>query len=82
MPDKQQHTAFQIHEKMLLRYDDGLPHKHNRSHILSYRKHCRSHPSIRLDETLQLSDNHESTGTILERNLRKLRKRFDKGRYH
>ena len=53
MPDKQQHTAFSVHERMLLRYDDGLHHKHDKSHVLPYRKHCRSHPVIKLNGLIQ-----------------------------
>jgi hypothetical protein len=82
MTDKQQHTAFSIHERMLLRYDDGLHHKHDKSHVLPYRKHCRSHPVIKLNRLIQAKDINESTGIIQIRNLQKIRKRFDKGRYH
>lgn len=82
MPDKQQHTAVLIHEKMLLRYDDGLRHKHSKLHVLSYRKHCRSHPGQKISNTIELKNSHKSTGIIHERNLQKLRKRFDKGHYH
>lgn len=82
MPDKQQHTAVRIHEKMLLRYDDGLLHKHSKPHVLSYRKHCRSHPCLKGNGAIQSNDIYESTGTIHQRNLQKLRKRFDKGHYH
>jgi hypothetical protein len=83
MSEKQQHTAASMRETMLHRYDDGRHHKHDKCH-LPYRQHCRSHPigvpdGIKLDEEKILS---ESTGHIRERNLQKIRKRFDKGRVH
>ena len=82
MPDKQQHTALSVHERMLHRYDDGLHHKHDKSHVLIYRKHCRSHPALKPNGLLQEKDVNESTGIVRERNLQKIRKRFDKGHFH
>lgn len=43
MPDKIQHTAASLQQKMLARYSDGLHHKHNKHH-LEYLQHCISHP--------------------------------------
>ena len=82
MPDKQQHTALSIHEKMLHRYNDGLRHKHDKCHVLTYRKHCRSHPVTKPIEINTDKDVNESTGIIRMRNSQKLRKRFDKGYFH
>lgn len=79
MPDKTQHTAASLQQKMLIRYSDGLHHKHNKNH-LEYRKHCRSHPSQRnkLDE----ENSKGSTGLLREFKLRKIRKRLNKGQIH
>jgi hypothetical protein len=70
MPDKIQHTAASLQQKMLARYSDGLHHKHNKHH-LEYRQHCRSHPC-----------NQSSTGLLRQFKLRKMRKRPDKGSFH
>ncbi len=84
MSEKQQRTAASMRETMLHHYDDSLHHKHNKNH-LSYRQHWPSHPA----NAVQLTNRHdiekpanESTGIIRERNLQKIRKRFDKGRFH
>lgn len=82
MPDKQQHTALSVHERMLHRYDDGLHHKHDKSHVLIYRKHCRSHPVIKPTELTPEKAINQPTGTVREINLQKIRKRFDKGHFH
>ena len=81
MSEKLQHTAASMREKMRLRYDDGLHHKHDKSHHL-YRLHYRSHPVqlTRLHE--EKKKVNESTGLIHTMNLRKLRKRLDKGHIH
>lgn len=84
MSEKQQHTAEHTCEKMHHRYDDGLRHKHNKSHLV-YRQHARSHAMALLgdkDEWHPTSVIHEPTGQCRKINLRKVRKRFDKGRYH
>lgn len=81
MSDKIQHTAASLREKMLNRYSDGLEHKHNKNH-LSYRQHCRSHPSHQNDAKDEETDLNGSTGLLREFKLRKMRKRLDKGRIH
>ena len=81
MSEKQQHTAASMREKMLERYGEGLHHKHNKNHI-SYRKHCRSHPVHPLNNMHTEEDQNTSTGLLREFNLRKTRKRLDKGRFH
>lgn len=83
MSEKQQHTAANMRNIMQHRYDDGLHHKHDKCH-LPYRQHWRSHSSA-LDaeiKTDELETERASTGMIRERNLQKIRKRFDKGRVH
>lgn len=84
MSERQQRTAAQMRETMLHHYDDTLHHKHDKYH-LHYRQHWPSHPH----NAPQLANGHdketpinESTGIIRERNLQKIRKRFDKGRFH
>ncbi|MBL7481587.1 hypothetical protein [Legionella bononiensis] len=81
MSDKIQHTAAGLHEKMIHRYNDGLDHKHNKSHLL-YRRHCKSHPSVPKNGLDEESETNGSTGLIREFKLRKMRKRLDKGRIH
>ncbi|MBA2648435.1 MAG: hypothetical protein H0U75_02345 [Legionella sp.] len=81
MSERIQHTAAALQEKMFQRYGDDLHHKHNKNHM-TYRKHCKTHPShpSRLEEeSLYLN---ESTGLIREFKLRKVRKRLDKGQIH
>ena len=81
MSEKSQHTAASLREKMLNRYSDGLDHKHNKNH-LSYRQHCRSHPSNQINGKDEEADINQSTGLLREFKLRKMRKRLDKGRIH
>jgi hypothetical protein len=83
MSEKLQHTAARMREQMENRYGDGLHHKHNKLHI-SYRQHCRSHPSQVLSgkNFEQEKDINCSTGLLHEMKLRKIRKRLDKGRFH
>jgi len=81
MSDKIQHTAASLREKMLNRYSDGLEHKHNKNH-LSYRQHCKSHPSNQNDDKDEETGLNGSTGLLREFKLRKMRKRLDKGRIH
>lgn len=81
MPDKIQHTAASLQQKMFARYNDGLHHKHNK-HRLEYRQHYRSHPcnqSNSLDEENEITG---STGLLRQFKLRKMRKRPDKGQFH
>ena len=81
MPDKIQHTADSMRQKMMTRYNDGLHHKHNKHH-LEYRQHCRSHPCNQnnmLDEEENITG---STGLLREFKLKKMRKRPDKGHIH
>lgn len=81
MSDKQQGTAASMREKMLSRYGNEVHHKHDKNHI-SYRKHFKSHP-VQPTNGLDESDGKNlSTGAIREYNLRKMRKRLDKGRFH
>ncbi|KGP63770.1 hypothetical protein EP47_05990 [Legionella norrlandica] len=82
MSEKKQHTAARLQEKMNNRYSDGLYHKHNKNH-LSYRQHYRSHPCTPNNG----SQNEEhvvngSTGLIRELNLKRTRKRLDRGHIH
>ncbi len=81
MSEKIQRTAASTREKMLNRYDDGLQHKHNKNHH-SYRHHCRSHPANHKDNIENESLINDSTGLLRTFNLRKTRKRLDKGRIH
>lgn len=81
MSEKQQHTAARMREQMENRYGDGLHHKHNKLHNL-YRQHCRSHPIQINSENEQKMDANNSTGLLHDMNLRKIRKRLDKGRFH
>lgn len=83
MSEKQQHTAARMREQMILRYGDGLHHKHNKLHI-PYRKHCRSHPvqiNIPFESDRMMSIN-ASTGLVHVWKLRKTRKRLAKGSFH
>lgn len=81
MSDKTQHTATGLRQKMLIRYGDELHHKHNKNHH-TYRQHCRSHPCNPRVEITEESTTNGSTGQIRKFNLRKMRKRLDKGRIH
>lgn len=81
MSEKIQHTAAGLQEKMIHRYSDGLPHKHNKDHM-EYRRHCRSHPCKMREYTDAEESLNGSTGLIREFKLRKMRKRLDKGRIH
>ncbi len=80
MPEKTQHTAASLHEKMLTRYNDGLSHKHNKHH-LEYRKHFKSHP-CNLANGIEKEELNGSTGLLREFKLKKLRKRMNKGQVH
>jgi len=81
MPDKIQHTAASLRQKMTARYSDGLPHKHNKHH-LEYRQHCRSHPCNQSNNLNEEEDITGSTGMVREFKLRKMRKRPDRGQIH
>lgn len=82
MSEKLQRTAAYMREKMLSRYDDGLHHKHDKFH-LPYRLHCRTHPAHLFNpEDDTKKDVYCSTGRVRAKNLRKIRKRLDKGRIH
>ena len=83
MPDKIQHTAAKLHERMEARYGDGLHHKHNKHH-LEYRKHFRSHPCNQRNniEDEEETLNGGSTGLLRELKLKKMRKRRDRGQFH
>jgi hypothetical protein len=81
MSEKIQHTAASMREKMLNRYNDGLDHKHNKNRH-SYRHHYRSHPASPNGSTAEESELMCSTGQVREFNLRKTRKRLDKGHIH
>ncbi len=81
MSEKLQHTAASMREKMLNRYGDDNPHKHNKNHQL-YRQHCRSHPINFLLQTKNELSENESTGILRATKLRKIRKRLNKGQVH
>ncbi len=81
MPDKIQHTAASLQQKMLARYGDELHHKHNKHH-LSYRKHYRSHPCNQNNNIDEDESPTGSTGLLRELKLKKMRKRPDKGQIH
>lgn len=80
MSEKQQGTANGMREKMLIRYSDGIHHKHDKNHI-PYRQHCRSHP-VQEPIANNMNEENQSTGQIRIIKLRKIRKRLDKGRFH
>lgn len=80
MSEKQQGTACTMRVKMLQRYGDGLHHKHDKNHI-PYRKHFKSHPVIE-SNGIDTNEEMSSTGLVRAINLRKIRKRLDKGRIH
>lgn len=82
MSEKQQRTAARTRERMSSRYSDGLHHKHNKNHN-SYRLHYKTHPVQQINNDAQEEKEiNSSTGLIHEMNLRKIRKRLDKGRFH
>lgn len=81
MSEKSQGTAASLREKMALRYNDGLEHKHNKNHH-TYRHHYRSHPANQQDDKQDTVTMEGSTGLLKEFNSRKTRKRLDKRRYH
>lgn len=81
MPDKIQHTAASLQQKMLARYSDGLHHKHNKHH-LEYRKHFRSHPCGQNNNIDEEENSTGSTGQLREFKLKKVRKRPDRGQIH
>lgn len=81
MPDKIQHTAASLQQKMLVRYGNELHHKHNKHH-LTYRKHCRSHPCNPNNHIDEEENVNSSTGMLREFKLRKIRKRRGKGQIH
>lgn len=81
MPDKIQRTAASLQQKMLARYGDGLHHKHNKHHM-EYRQHYRTHPcnqNMKFDEEDNING---STGLLRQSNLKKMRKRPDRGQFH
>lgn len=80
MSEKQQRTAASTREKMMNRYSDGLKHKHNKYHN-SYRKHFKTHP-VQTDKSADTRALEQSTGQNRILNLRKVRKRLDKGSFH
>jgi hypothetical protein len=81
MPDKTQHTAASMQQKMLERYNDGLHHKHNKDH-LDYRQHWRSHPCNQKNELDEEGHLNGSTGLLRQFKLKKIRKRPDRGNTH
>jgi hypothetical protein len=83
MTEKQQRTAANMREKMLSRYGDDFHHKHNKNHTF-YRKHFKSHPIDLLNGQMkeQEEELNASKGLTRSWNLRKLRKRQDKGNFH
>ncbi len=80
MSDKMQRNAQTLCSQMKARYDTEHHHKHNKYH-LEYRKHYRTHP-CNLSKPEEELQNNGSTGLVREFNLRKTRKRLDKGRIH
>lgn len=80
MSEKQQGTVNSMRERMLVRYGDGLHHKHDKNHN-PYRQHCRSRPVKNMDNA-QNNEFEGSTGLIGIIKSRKIRKRLDKGRIH
>ncbi|KTD19556.1 hypothetical protein [Legionella londiniensis] len=80
MSEKQQRTASQTREKMQQRYGDGLPHKHDKCHH-AYRQHYRTHP-VEPNKQKKNNEINQPTGIVRALNLRKVRKRLDKGRFH
>lgn len=82
MTERLQRTAAGLREKMMIRYGDGLSHKHNKNH-LQYRLHSKSHPSQPANRIFETNlDINYSSGLVREFKLKKMRKRLDKGRYH
>ena len=81
MPEKIQHTAASLQQKMSTRYNDGLHHKHNKHH-LEYRKHYRSHPCNQNNDLQEEDSLKGSTGLLREFKLKKIRKRPDRGQVH
>lgn len=81
MSEKQQHTAASMREKMLNRYGNDLHHKHDKNHQ-AYRKHFRTHPVQKDNNRQQEEHITSSTGLVRAENLRKVRKRLDKGHIH
>lgn len=81
MSEKQQRNAAHMREKMNNRYGDGLHHKHDKCH-LSYRHHYKTHPANTPNGLDGSNEENTSTGLIRTYNLRKVRKRLDKGRFH
>ena len=71
MPDKIQHTAASLQQKMLSRYGDGLHHKHNKHH-LEYRQHCRTHPCNQNNALDEKDHVNGSTGLLRQFNLKKI----------
>lgn len=85
MSERLQGTAKAMREKMLNRYDDGLPHKHDKNHI-PYRQHYRTHPVQPTftgpGSTVALDNINHSTGELRLRKLRKYRNRLGKSFVH
>jgi len=80
MSEKQQGTSASMREKMVSRYGENLRHKHDKNH-LTYRMHFRTHP-VKLSNGSQEEHLNTPTGMLRANNLRKTRKRLDKGRIH
>jgi hypothetical protein len=81
MSERKQHTAASMRDLMILRYGNEFHHKHNKNHH-TYRQSARSHPTqphVFLNGDRPL---YEATGQVRQLNLRKVRKRLDKGRFH
>jgi hypothetical protein len=83
MSEKLQRNAQAIQDSMELRYDDGLNHKHNKSHK-PYRLHQRTHPCLSPNYLNQLDENQELIPNKLtkEFKLRRLRKRENRHEVH
>lgn len=82
MSERVQGTSELLREKMLSRYGNELYHKHNKNHR-PYRMHYPSHPIESPNFIREFGiENELSTGLLREHRLRKIRKRFDKGRFH
>lgn len=81
MTERQQRTANSMREKMLKRYGNESSHKHNKNH-LSFRLHSKSHP-CKMSHRPEYNEEHPAPlGLNRELNLRKMRKRLDKGLIH
>lgn len=81
MSEKIQHTAAHKLEKMAHRYNDEFNHKHDKTQQFQ-RHHCRSHPPVLNHNKSPSEPDDGSTGLIREHNLKKIRKRKDRGHFH